>query len=364
MSKFNARVAQVKIANYNTPPQNLPQFQNPFLLLSDTEALNQILKDKGGSPNVPAVNETPYIPPADMPSGLIPTNPSNPTGLNPADQPAGLIPTAQPSTPISPPESEPSAPISGGAGRSHPSESMPNRFANLDDEDGDMDDAAHSGNGGPPPPASETDLLENIDDDEGHGGSATTPPSASNAVIANSPQGAGDTLTKRLRTRTANYDGHTSASIMGRNPDPNTEVTATHPPIVPATRLTNHVGVSNSTISSLYDSLTASQKNRITTNAGSSSMLRSSTNPAFQNLLPASVRNNKSIQTYRITSAGNIYAYAYYADKKPIYIGNWRESYAVTNPPFNQPNNPHGTTRRAAPISTNLGNTGSRYNQP
>ena len=241
---------------------------------------------------------------------------------------------------------------------------MPNRFANLDDEDGDMDDAAHSGNGGPPPPAAETDLTENIDDGEGHGGSATTPPSASNAVIANSPQGAGDTLTKRLRTRTANYDGHTSASIMGRNPDPNTEVTATHPPIVPATRLTNHVGVSNSTISSLYDSLTASQKNRITTNAGTSSMLRSSTNPAFQNLLPASVRNNKSIQTYRITSAGNIYAYAYYADKKPIYIGNWRESYAVTNPPFNQPNNPHGTTRRAAPVSTNLGNTGSRYNQP
>ena len=367
MSNFNARVAQVKLQNYNTPPQNLPQFQNPFLLLSDTEALNQILKDKGGSPNVPAVNETPYIPPVDMPSGLnptnprnptglIPTNPSNPTGLTPVDQPAGLVPTAQP-------ESQPSAPISGGAGRSHPSESMPNRFANLDDEDGDMDDAAHSGNGGPPPPAAETDLTENIDD-EGHGGSATTPASASNSVIANSPQGAGDTLTKRLRTRTANYDGHTSASIMGRNPDPNTVVTATHPPIVPATRLTNHVGVSNSIISSLYDSLTASQKNRITTDAGSSSMLRSSTNPAFQNLLPASVRNNKSIQTYRITSAGNIYAYAYYADKKPIYIGNWRESYAVTNPPFNQPNNPHGTARRAPPVSTNLGNTGTRFNQP
>ena len=375
MSNFNARVAQVKLQNYNTPPQNLPQFQNPFLLLSDTEALNQILKDKGGSPNVPAVNETPYIPPADMPtglnptnprnpSGLVPTDPSNPTGLNPVDQPAGLVPTAQPSDPISPPESEPSAPISGGAGRSHPSESMPNRFANLEDEEGDMDDAAHSGNGGPPPPASETDLTENVDDDEGHGGSATTPPSASNAVIANSPHGAGDTLTKRLRTRTANYDGHTSASIMGRNPDPNTVVTATHPPIVPATRLTNHVGVSNSIISSLYDSLTASQKNRITTDAGSSSMLRSSTNPAFQNLLPASVRNNKSIQTYRITSAGNIYAYAYYADKKPIYIGNWRESYAVTNPPFNQPNNPHGTARRAPPVSTNLGNTGTRFNQP
>ena len=362
MSNFNARVAQVKLQNYNTPPQNLPQFQNPFLLLSDTEALNQILKDKGGSPNVPAVSETPYIPPVDMPSGLnptnpsnptglVPTDPSNPTGLNPVDQPAGLVPTAQP-------ESQPSAPISGGAGRSHPSESMPNRFANLDD------DAAHSGNGGPPPPASETDLTENVDDDEGHGGSAITPPSASNSVIANSPHGAGDTLTKRLRTRTANYDGHTSASIAGRHPDPNTEVTATHPPIVPATRLTNHVGVSNSIISSLYDSLTASQKNRIITDAGSSSMLRSSTNPAFQNLLPASVRNNKSIQTYRITSAGNIYAYAYYAGNKPIYIGNWRESYAVTNPPFNQPNNPHGTTRRAPPVSTNLGNTGTRFNQP
>ena len=154
MSKFNARVAQVKLQNYNTPPQNLPQFQNPFLLLSDTEALNQILKDKGGSPNVPAVNETPYAPPVDMPSGLIPTNPSEPTGLNPADQPSGLVPTA-----------EPSAPVSGGAGRSHPSESMPNRFANLDDEDGDMDSDAHSG---PRPPDAELNLNENVNDDEGH----------------------------------------------------------------------------------------------------------------------------------------------------------------------------------------------------
>ena len=40
MSSFNNKINAVKIANYNTPPQNLPQFQNPYLLESKNESYN------------------------------------------------------------------------------------------------------------------------------------------------------------------------------------------------------------------------------------------------------------------------------------------------------------------------------------
>jgi len=40
MSSFNNKIHAVKIANYNTPPQNLPQFQNPYLLESKNESYN------------------------------------------------------------------------------------------------------------------------------------------------------------------------------------------------------------------------------------------------------------------------------------------------------------------------------------
>jgi len=40
MSSFNNKIHAIKIANYNTPPQNLPQFQNPFLLESKNESYN------------------------------------------------------------------------------------------------------------------------------------------------------------------------------------------------------------------------------------------------------------------------------------------------------------------------------------
>ena len=49
MSSFNNKILAIKNANYNTPPQNLPQFQNPFLLLSKNEAYNnwsKTMKDK------------------------------------------------------------------------------------------------------------------------------------------------------------------------------------------------------------------------------------------------------------------------------------------------------------------------------
>ena len=87
-----------------------------------------------------------------------------------------------------------------------------------------------------------------------------TPTTPATTIIDNSPRGAGNTLQSRLAAHTAHYDGHTSLSLAGRAANPNTRVTATHPPIVPATRFTNHVGVSNSAISSLYDELPANDR--------------------------------------------------------------------------------------------------------
>ena len=40
MSSFNNKIMLLKYANYNTPPQNLPQFQNPFLLESKNASYN------------------------------------------------------------------------------------------------------------------------------------------------------------------------------------------------------------------------------------------------------------------------------------------------------------------------------------
>jgi hypothetical protein len=46
MSSFNDRINQVRIANYNTKPQNLPTYKNPYLLVSKNEAYNKILNNK------------------------------------------------------------------------------------------------------------------------------------------------------------------------------------------------------------------------------------------------------------------------------------------------------------------------------
>lgn len=43
MSSFNQRIHQIKIKNYYTKPVNETQFDNPYLLKSDTKALNAIL---------------------------------------------------------------------------------------------------------------------------------------------------------------------------------------------------------------------------------------------------------------------------------------------------------------------------------
>lgn len=46
MSSFNDRINQVKLNNFNTKPVNLPQFQNPYLLLSKNTAYNKLANNK------------------------------------------------------------------------------------------------------------------------------------------------------------------------------------------------------------------------------------------------------------------------------------------------------------------------------
>ena len=215
-------------------------------------------------------------------------------------------------------------------------------------------DAAHAGtrdNAGAAPADAEPDPTEGAS--RLGEGSVSDLPNEETAIIPNSPGNAGNTMANRMRTASANFnnDGVTLRSA-------NTQVTATHPPIVPVTdRLTNNVGISNSLLSSLYDKLPASSKTKLTTRSGTSGFLSAAQYPELQTIFPAKFRRDKQIQTYRITSAGNIYAYVYGGQSRPIYIGNWRESYAFTHPPAYQPANPYGTTPRPAPVSTQLGPT-------
>ena len=46
MSSFNDRIRQVQVKNFTTPPQNLPEFQNPYLLVSKNKAYNQLATRK------------------------------------------------------------------------------------------------------------------------------------------------------------------------------------------------------------------------------------------------------------------------------------------------------------------------------
>ena len=334
MTEFNARINNVRVANFNTKPQNLPQFQNPFLLLSDTEALNKLLDGGVGTTNDRVPNpagdlemggniKTTPQPRSQMPTQSAERLAMGAFGRRQGDEVNLLtddVDTNQDST---------TAPvIAPTANRDNPSTSMPDRFPaptpiDYDELDGESgDEGAHGGSGYAPPtnPNAPGDEMG----DEGHDG--TTPASATSTSTASATSTA-NPLANRLNTMTGALSGT------------NTAATATHPPIVPATRLNNNVGVSNSTITSLYASLTPAQRATLNGTAGSTASLRSNTNPAFQKLLPANIRNNKDIQSYRVDSSGNIYAYAYYATNKPIYIGNWRESRAITNP-GTQPDNP------------------------
>ena len=42
MSNFNDRIRQVQVKNFTTTPQNLPEFQNPYLLVSKNKAYNKL----------------------------------------------------------------------------------------------------------------------------------------------------------------------------------------------------------------------------------------------------------------------------------------------------------------------------------
>lgn len=330
MTEFNARINNVRVANFNTKPQNLPQFQNPFLLLSDTEALNKLLDGGVGTTNDRVPNpagdlemggniKTTPQPRSQMPTQSAERLAMGAFGRREGDE-VNLL-----TDDVDDNQDSTTAPvIAPTANRDNPSTSMPDRFPaptpiDYDELDGESgDEGAHGGSGYAPPtnPNAPGDEMG----DEGHDG--TTPASATSTATATA-----NPLANRLNTMTGALSGT------------NTAATATHPPIVPATRLNNNVGVSNSTITSLYASLTPAQRATLNGTAGSTASLRSNTNPAFQKLLPANIRNNKDIQSYRVDSSGNIYAYAYYATNKPIYIGNWRESRAITNP-GTQPDNP------------------------
>jgi len=323
MTNFNARINNVRIANFNTKPQNLPQFQNPFLLLSDTEALNKLLDGGVGMTNDRVPNPAGdlqmggNIKTTPKPRSQMPTQSAERLAMGAFGRREGDDVNLLTDDVDDIHHNDPAI-IAPTANRDNPSTSMPNRFpaptpTDYDELDGESgDEGAHGGSGYVPSanPNAPGDEMGDV----GHDG---TPPASATA----------NPLANRLNTMTGALSGT------------NTAVTATHPPIVPATRLNNNVGVSNSTITSLYASLTPAQRATLNGTAGSTASLRSNTNPAFQKLLPANIRNNKDIQSYRVDSSGNIYAYAYYATNKPIYIGNWRESRAITNP-GTQPDNP------------------------
>tara|TARA_B110000037_G_scaffold80793_1_gene96321 strand:+ start:322 stop:1767 length:1446 start_codon:yes stop_codon:yes gene_type:complete len=356
MTNFNARINNVRIANFNTKPQNLPQFQNPFLLLSDTEALNKILDGGVGTTNdrVPGGRSSVPNPAGDLEMGGNIKSTPKPRSQMPTQSAerlargAGLIPTSharitKPSAPVSDIHHNDPAIIAPTANRDNPSTSMPDRFPtsreglfdNLSDDGESGDEGAHGGSGYVPPanPNAPGDEMG----DEGHDG--TTPATATRTATSSATRTATSSATSSATSPTANPLANRLNTMTGALSGTNTAATATHPPIVTATRLKNNVGVSNSTITSLYASLTVAQRATLNGTAGSTASLRSNTNPAFQKLLPANIRNNKDIQSYRVDSSGNIYAYAYYATNKPIYIGNWRESREITNP-GTQPDNP------------------------
>ena len=331
MTEFNARINNVRIANFNTKPQNLPNFQNPFLLLSDTEALNKLLDGGVGTTNDRVPNpagdlqmggnvKTTPKPRSQMPTQSAERLAKGAFGRREGDEVTLLTDDIH--------HNDPAPLIAPTANRDNPSTSMPDRFPreglfdNLSDDGESGDEGAHGGSGYVPP------ANPNAPDDEmGDEGHDVTASATSSASATRTSTATANPLANRLNTMTGALSGT------------NTAVTATHPPIVPATRLKNHVGVSNSTITSIYASLTVAQRATLNGTAGSTASLRSNTNPAFQKLLPANIRNNKDIQSYRVDSSGNIYAYAYYATNKPIYIGNWRESREITNP-GSQPDNP------------------------
>jgi len=360
-ASINQQIKKLQRDNFTQPPLNRPVYINPFLLKSDAQILTDIYNKKTTPPimtdkklknkdeNKDKDKETTTAPDtssqqstdADAPATS--TAPSTTPATTPGNLRGGGTAAAA--------SGEPAAEASATATQA---DAPPRQGDDAAEEEAAKleNDAEHAGNrdnAGAAP----TDSEREPDPTEGASrlgeGSVSDLPNEN--IIPNSPGGAGNTMAHRMRTASANFnnDGVTLRSA-------NTQVTATHPPIVPVTdRLTNNVGISNSLLSSLYDKLPASTKTKLTTRAGSSGFLSAAQYPELQTIFPAQFRRNHQVQTYRITSAGNVYAYVYGGQSAPIYIGNWRESYGFNHPPAYQPANPHGTTPRPAPVSTQLG---------
>jgi len=96
MSRFNQAIHNIKIKNYHTPPVNEAQFDNPYLLKSDTQALNDILAHLQAPPPIQPTQpqSTPQSTP--QPISLIPTGveenpepPMIPTDVNPQEAESG-----------------------------------------------------------------------------------------------------------------------------------------------------------------------------------------------------------------------------------------------------------------------------------
>ena len=189
MTNFNARITNVKIANFNTKPQNLPNFQNPFLLLSDTEALNKILDGGVGTTNDRVPNPagdlemSGNVKTTEKPRSRMPTQSAERLARGAAL--AGLTPTAITPSTDSIHFNDPAI-IAPSANRDNPSTSMPDRFPstsglfdNLSDDGESGDEGAHSGMAYPTLSGNTQDGMEYDapDDemgDEGHGERLTT----------------------------------------------------------------------------------------------------------------------------------------------------------------------------------------------
>ena len=94
MSSFNEIIRGIKVQNYYTPPLNEASFDNPYLLKSNTEALNDILSHLQTpqppppqlQPPIQQLSPQPPTQPTTQPTTQPPTQPSTTDQPNPQDQ--------------------------------------------------------------------------------------------------------------------------------------------------------------------------------------------------------------------------------------------------------------------------------------
>ena len=311
---INAQIRKLEMENFKTKPLNRPVYINPFLLKSDSQILTDIYNKKTTPPimtdkklknkdeNKDKDEETTTAP------TTAPTTPprfSQTLSAAARQRRQAAAAAARAAARAAAAGGGTAAAASGEPAAEAPATATqadaPARQGDVIDLDDEADaaaanDAAHSGtrdNAGAAPTDPEPDPTQG----SSRLGEGTVSDLPNDNIIPNSPGGAGNTMANRMRTASANFnnDGVTLRSA-------NTQVTATHPPIVPVTdRITNNVGISNSLISSLYDKLPASSKTKLTTRAGSSGFLSAAQYPELQTIFPAKFRRDKQIQTYRIT---------------------------------------------------------------